>query len=70
MLAQNRIRSDVQEYQCAHMGKPVTIRSEVVFPAGILRGMTLPRITSRTCDHYTDCRLSDKRACPMAVGHF
>lgn len=67
MLATNRIRSDVQECDCTHMAKPVTIRSEVVYPAGILRG-TLPRIISRKCDHFADCRLSDKSACPMGVG--
>ncbi len=66
MQTENRIRSDVQEFECSHMGKAVKIESEIVYPIGILRG-TLPRITSRHCDHYADCRLSDKYACPMAV---
>ncbi len=66
MQAENRIRSNIQEFECSHMGKAVWIKSEIVYPIGILRG-TLPRITSRNCDHFVDCRLIDKSACPMAV---
>lgn len=66
MQAENRIRSDIQNFDCNHMGKLVTIKSEIVYPIGILRS-SLPRITSRQCNHFADCRLSDKSACPMAV---
>ncbi len=69
MLSQNRIRSDVQEYDCVHMGKPVIIKSMVVYPEGILRDMRPPRITSRECNHYADCHLGDKCACPVSAGH-
>lgn len=66
MLAENRIRTNTQDVECAHMGKEVAVQTQIVYPVGILRG-TLPRIMSRKCSHYADCRLTDKAACPMAV---
>jgi hypothetical protein len=66
MQTSSRIRSENQKYDCAHMGKLVTIGTDFVYPEGLLRG-SLPRIVGRKCDHYVDCHLSDKTACPMGL---
>lgn len=65
MQIDSRIRRDSVRFDCPHIGL-VQIDTKVVYPRGFL-DFSPPRIQRRDCDHYTDCRLMDKYACPMAV---
>lgn len=66
MQANPRISHKLEVYVCAHAGEKVEIQSTLVYPVGAL-SYSPPRITRRTCDHFVDCHLADKAACPMAV---
>ena len=65
MQMDSRVRRDSTSYRCPHIGL-VQIDTKVVYPRGIL-DFSPPRIMRRDCDHYADCRLMDRDACPMAV---
>jgi hypothetical protein len=69
MATSGRVWTDRRTFDCAHVGKTVTIESRMVFPVGFLSDRP-PRILSRTCDHLVSCHLQDRSACPMAVAHF
>ena len=66
MKSPSRVREVQEEFACPHTPGMVRIHSTVVYPIGLLSGSP-PRIVMRECDHYVDCLLSDKRACPKAV---
>jgi len=69
MLVTSRLQEKVESPECVHVGKEVKIRSQIVYPIGFLRGEA-PRITTRKCDHFSDCHLLDKSACPMGLIYF
>jgi hypothetical protein len=62
---QRTFKTEYRQY-CAHAGGQVTIETLFVAPAEHLPE-TPPRIASRTCSHYCDCRLQDKAACTFSV---
>ena len=69
MHVSGRLRKQEQRLDCIHVGEEVNVQSQIVFPIGLLSG-DAPRIVSRKCDHFVDCRLMDKSACPMGLHYF
>jgi hypothetical protein len=69
MTSDGRVQHKQQDYDCVHAGELVRISSRLVYPVGFL-SESPPRMLSKNCDHYTNCHLLDRHACPMAVAHF
>ncbi len=69
MHVPERLLEKEQSFECVHVGEKVRIQTQIVYPIGLQRG-DAPRITSRKCDHFVDCRLMDKHACPMGLSYF
>ena len=66
MQANPRVIQKSEIYVCVHAGEQVEIQSAVVYPIGFLSSSP-PRIVQRSCDHYVDCHLADKAACPVGL---
>ncbi len=69
MNVPGRLRKQEHKLDCIHVGEEVRVQSQIVFPIGLLRG-DAPRIVNRRCDHFADCHLMDKSACPMGLNYF